>query len=129
MTELILHFEATDKAQLAQTAQELEARLSSLADVEEAQAEAAEPKFTGIEVMAAITAAVVITNNAKKLINSTGEVVDSTRALTDKVRELVVSIKKLADELGLKASVEVGDKNISLETLSEADLKYMAEYQ
>ena len=114
---VVLHFEleepgaAGDQALLAA---ELQQRLGQLDDVEAAQAKPDEQRFTGVEIVAGITAAVVI--------------VRAGRELTEELTRLIPAIRALISEMkGIKgATVEVGDELVPLDQITDDQLGQIA---
>jgi len=114
MAEVLLRFELSDKKELEQTAQLIQERLTALEMIEEAEAVPEETRLTGVEVGAAIAAAVVI--------------VRSGRELVEELRKLIPQIKGLIGEIrGLKdVFVEVGDERVSIAQIADVHIQQLA---
>ena len=114
MAELLLHFEVTDSKEAPATAQALEKRLGQLPGVSEAEALPEESRLTGLEIVGAISAAVVIVRHGRELVTE--------------LNKLLPELKKLVGEVkGLKnAFVEVGPKRVALDQLTAADIEELA---
>ena len=114
---LVLHFELIDptaKADAPQLATELQQRLEQLDQVEAVQAKAEEQRFTGVEIVAGITAAVVV--------------VRAGRELTEELTRLIPAIRALIAEIkGIKgATVEIDDELVPLEQVTDQQLEQLA---
>ena len=115
MAELTLHFEMTPGTDLPRAAALLQERLAGLPSVQEVDAAPEEPKFTGLEIIAAITAAVAIVKGA--------------RELTEEVRLLISEVKGLIGDIeGLKSvTVEVGPDQVPIGDLTDPQIRQLAE--
>ena len=114
---LVLHFELTDPTateNAPQLASELQRRLEQLDEVQAVQAKAEEQRFTGIEIAAGITAAVVV--------------VRAGRELTEELTRLIPAIRALIAEIkGITgAAVEIDDEIVPLEEVTDEQLKQLA---
>lgn len=114
MAELTLHFDVDGNADAAAVARALQDRLGKLPMVSEAEALPDETRLTGLEIVAAISAAVIVVKKGRELV---GE-----------LRQLIPEIHKLVQEIkGLKGpSVEIGARRVRLENLTEDDLQELA---
>ena len=114
MAELLLHFELADGTEAAPTAQALEQGLARLPGVSEAEALPDETRLTGLEIVGAISAAVVILRKGRELVTE-------LNALLPELRKMVKGVKGLKN-----AFVEVGSKRVPIDQLTAAHLEQLA---
>lgn len=114
MAELLLHFELADREEAATVAQALEKRLGQLPGVAEAEALPEESRLTGLEIVGAISAAVVVVRHGRELVTELNK-------LLPELRKLVGEIKGLKN-----AFVEVGAKRVPLDQLTQAQVEELA---
>ena len=81
MAELVLHFELADGQDAAATAQALEKGLARLPGVSEAEALPDESRLTGLEIVGAISAAVVILRKGRELVTELNKALPELRKI------------------------------------------------
>lgn len=113
MPHVALHFEmapGTDKVQVQRAEEQLRQLLSGLESVQEVATRPEEMRFTGLEIVAAISATILIVKTSRELI--------------DETRKLIATIKGLVGDIGFKGiSVDVADKRVSIDELTDEHLK------
>ena len=117
MAELLLHFELAAGQPAATTAQEHEQRLAKLPGVSEAEALPQESRLTGLtglEIVGAISAAVVVIRHGRELVTELNQ-------LLPEIRKLIREVKGLKN-----AFVEVGSKRVPVAQITAEQIEELA---
>jgi hypothetical protein len=114
MAELLMHFELADGQEASATAQTLQKKLGELPGVSEAEALPDKTRLTGVEVIAAISAAVVVLHHGRDLVAELNK-------LLPELKKLVRNMKGLK-----KAYLEVGTKRVALDEVTPDHVNELA---
>ena len=123
MADLTLYFvfepgAVADPGQLADT---VKSGLERLDDIQTAQASAKPARFTGLEILAAITLAAQLTYHAK-------EISDDVAAIAAKVKKVIETVKGIAKDLKAKdVAIPVNGERKSIFGLTDDDYSIIAE--
>jgi hypothetical protein len=107
MAQITLQFESSDKNHnLEQQAEAIQNHLSGLEEVSYAEAEADTKRFTGLEVVGAISVGIAIVGKSQEFVAA--------------LRRLIPELKKLAQDLGFsKVTIDVSGKQIPIADLEK----------
>ena len=114
MAELLMHFELAAGQEASATAQTLQKKLGELPGVSEAEALPDKTRLTGVEVIAAISAAVVVLHHGRDLVAELNK-------LLPELKKLVRNMKGLK-----KAYLEVGTKRVALDEVTPDHVNELA---
>ena len=84
--DLTLHFEFSNEADATKAAEFIQERLSKLQMVKEVEAFPEEPRFSGLEVAAAIVIGVTITRNSREFLEEVRKLIPTIRGLFGEVK-------------------------------------------
>jgi hypothetical protein len=112
--KISLRFEFDKGTNLQQAADVLRERVSKMDGVESVEPVPEKPRFTGLEIVAAIGVGVMVVHGVRKGVTE--------------LRKLIHAIKELENEIeGVQdVKLEVGRRKVSLDEVSDADLDELA---
>jgi hypothetical protein len=135
MADVTIHMELekADQATLDAAASAVQARLAALPEVEQAEAQADTVRFTGVEVVAAITVAVALTKGTRELAEEVPKLIETLKKQFargfDRPQAASDEAEPAKGEEPLRVGRMVfraGDREVILENPSEADVEALA---
>jgi hypothetical protein len=117
MIELNLRFEFSEDTDAKQIAQLLQTRLKDLPEVENAEAVAEQPRFTGLEVAAVVGVTVLVLRGGREIV---AELRKLLREITGLAEDVIKDTKKLK-----KVLVETEDGEVSIDEVKDKQLKQL----
>jgi hypothetical protein len=126
MPDMTLYFDVDPSTDADKTKRELREGLERVDKVTAVTTPAAVPRFTGLEILAAIEVGVQIAQRSGEIVRTARQAADDLKAIVDNLKPMFAKIASVAASLKAKVRVPVGLATKPISELTDEDYQKIA---